>query len=153
MCEDPTAEDKEWFPDLAGSGDWRQALKHAWTNYRDESFFQQFLSPKIIRDFKFFSLYDEEDSPVYKVSAIHDERGYRKVRQLLASSYDIGLLEPNIQVVRANLSSDRKLILKHIMHNQVPLDEAERLKVLAHIKRLWGHEVELIAVNEDDVDE
>ena len=71
----------------------------------------------------------------------------------MASSYDIGLLEPNIQVVRANLSSDRKLILKHIMHNQVPLDEAERLKVLAHIKRLWGHEVELIAVNEDGVDE
>lgn len=153
MCEDPTEEDKEWFPELAGSGNWRQALKGAWANYRDESFLQQFLSPKIIRDFKFFALRDEEDSPVYNVSAIHDERGYRKVRQLLASSYDIGLLEPNIQVVRADLSGDRKLLLKHTMHNRIPLEEAERLKVLAHIKRLWGYDVELIAVNEDDVEQ
>jgi len=144
VCEDPTDEDKEWFPELAGSGDWRRALRTAWSNYRDESFLQQYLSPKVIRDFKLFSLHDEDDSPVYTVKAIHDERGYRKVRQLLASSYDIGLIDPNIQVVRANLAGDRKLVLQHTVHRGVALDETQKVKVLAHIKRLWGHDVEFV---------
>jgi len=143
ICEDPDQEDMEWFPDLAGSGDWRGALKHAWANFRDESFILQYMSPKIMRDFKLFALHDEAEEPVYKVAAIHDERGYRALRQKLAQSYDIGFLEPNIQIVRADLASDRKLYLEHTQHNGVPLDQAQKDKVLAHIGRLWGHEVDL----------
>ncbi len=36
--------------------------------------------------------------------------------------YDIGQIEPNIQVLRADLKGDRKLTLQHIRHNGVPLD-------------------------------
>ena len=32
ICERPTDEDRDWFPDLAGSGDWMGALKYAWAN-------------------------------------------------------------------------------------------------------------------------
>ena len=38
IAESPSAEDRDWFPNFAGSGDWIGALKDAWANYRDESF-------------------------------------------------------------------------------------------------------------------
>ena len=148
ICEKPDEEDYDWFPELAGSGDWRSALKHAWANFRDESFIQQYLSPKVVRDFKLFSLHDESESPVYEVSAIHDELGYRKVRSILAQSHDIGSIDPNIQVVSADLSGDRKLILQHNRHRGVPLDEIQSGKVLGHVQRLWGHDVEMIDVDD-----
>src|SRR6201993_4864036 len=47
ICENPTDEDREWFPDIAGSGDPYGVLRHAWANYRDESFVLQHLSPAI----------------------------------------------------------------------------------------------------------
>ncbi len=145
ICEDPTAEDRDWFPDFAGCGDWRGCLKDAWANFRDESFIEQFLSPKVMRDFKLFALKDEEENPVYEVSAIHDEFGYRRLRETLSRSYDIGVLEPNIQVVGANLSTDRKLKLSHLMHRSVPLDDKQRSKVLGYVQRLWGYDVEMDA--------
>ena len=81
ICEKPTAEDRDWFPAFAGKGDWMGTLKDAWANYRDESFIEQFLSPKLMRDFRLFALYDKAADPALTVSAIHDERGYKRVRR------------------------------------------------------------------------
>ena len=52
ICENPTPEDREWFPHLAGAP-WRETLKDAWTHYRDESFILQFLSPAVMRTLHF----------------------------------------------------------------------------------------------------
>ena len=51
-----------WFPDIAGS-DWLKTLDFAMRNFKDESFIQQFLSPKVIRDFHLFCLIDDDESP------------------------------------------------------------------------------------------
>lgn len=59
ICEHPTDEDKKWFPDIAGS-DWLETLHFAMHNFKDESFILQFLSPKVMRDMKFFSIIDDE---------------------------------------------------------------------------------------------
>ena len=142
IAEEPTEEDREWFPTLAGSGDWRAALKDAWANYRDESFIEQFLSPKVMRDLKLFALYDKADDPHFTVSAIHSETGYRRVRSLLARSYDVGEADPNIQVVDADLKGNRTLRLEHCMRRAVPLHAATKDMVLVHIERLWGHDVQ-----------
>lgn len=143
MSEDPTPEDLAWFPDIAGKGTWRDVLKDAWENFRDESFILQYLSPKVMRDFRLFALHDKSDDPYYGIASIHNETGYREVRQTLASMYDYGQLEPNIQVVGADLKGDRTLHLKHMRHRGVPLAEGPKALVLAHVERLWGHEVEL----------
>jgi spore cortex formation protein SpoVR/YcgB (stage V sporulation) len=143
----PTDEDRDWFPALAGSGDWVGALKDAWANYRDESFIEQFLSPKLMRDFRLFALADKAEDPAYRVSAIHNEQGYRKVRSLLARQYDTGIADPNIQVVDADLKGDRTLVLEHRMHRGIPLHHATKSKVVAHIERLWGHDVVLEEVD------
>jgi spore cortex formation protein SpoVR/YcgB (stage V sporulation) len=139
----PTPEDREWFPAFAGKGDWRTVLKGAWAQYRDESFIQQYLSPKVIRDLRLFSIHDNSDDPTYRVSAIHDETGYRRVRSALAEAYDLSAHQPDIQAVAADLSGDRRLHLCHWRRSGVSLESKTRDAVLRHVERLWGHEVVL----------
>ena len=143
ICDAPTEEDRDWFPGIAGSGDWRNVLKDAWADYRDESFVQQFLSPEVIRRLKLFSLVDAEEDPYYTVDAIHDERGYRKVQEALARNFSVSLADPDIQVVDVDLLGDRCLHLRHFRRNGVPLDERTREHTLTNLRKLWGYDVVL----------
>ena len=146
ICTEPTDEDREWFPDIAGSQDWRGTLKHAWANYRDESFVRQHLSPRLIRKMKLFTLVDEPEDTHYTVSAIHDESGFRKVRDVVARSYELAVTEPDIQVPDVDLLGDRQLKLRHTMCHGIPLDERNRDEVLKHLRRLWGYDVQMESV-------
>lgn len=143
MSETPTEEDKDWFPDVAGKGNWRDVLKNAWANYRDESFIQQYLSPKVMRDLKLFSVKDRTEDPVYTVAAIHNDGGYRKLRTSLARLYDLATHQPDVQVVGANLAGDRTLILRHNRHRGIPLAQNTKDAVLKNIRFLWGYNVVL----------
>ncbi|RED48669.1 SpoVR family protein [Aestuariispira insulae] len=143
ICEDPTDEDREWFPDFAGSDDWRSVLKHAWANYRDESFIQQFLSPHLMRKMKLFVITDDSKKDELEVTEIHSSRHYKKLRQTLANSYDITNYEANIQVMDADLKGDRILKLRHGVHNGILLEDKSRDEVLKYVKYLWGYDVTL----------
>jgi len=143
ICENPTREDREWFPTFAGNNDWASVLRDAWRNYRDDSFILQFLSPHLIRKFKLFAITDNAKQPNLIVSQIHNREGYRNIRRMLAKSYDIAFLEPDIQVVDANMSGDRELKLNHTVHDGIQLETHNRVEVLRHIKQLWGYEVRL----------
>jgi stage V sporulation protein R len=145
VCEKPTDEDRAWFPEVAGH-DWLHVLNHAMRNFKDESFIGQYLSPKLMRDFRFFSIQDDEAESELEVSAIHDDAGYRKVREALSRQYDLGHREPNIQVWSVNLRGDRALTLRHVQHNNRPLDDGAQ-EVLKHVARLWGFGVHLDSVN------
>ncbi|HLW27218.1 MAG TPA: SpoVR family protein, partial [Kiloniellales bacterium] len=147
ICEEPTEEDREWFPDIAGSGATMEVLRDAWAQYRDESFVLQFLSPALIRKLKLFALSTEEDDTHYLVNAIHNERGYQKIRKNLARSYDIALQEPDIQVVEANLSGDRTLVLHHQVYEGRRLEDEDAAMVLRHVARLWGYPVTLVEID------
>ena len=145
ICEHPTEEDSRWFPDLAGS-EWLTSLDYAMRNFKDESFIGQFLSPKLMRDFRLFAIRDEEDEPELEVAAIHDDSGYRQLRESLSRQYDLNHREPNIQVWSVNLRGDRSLMLRHTQHNNRPLhDDAQ--EVLKHVARLWGFDVHLESVD------
>ncbi len=145
MCEDPTDEDREWFPDIVGK-DWLDTLHFAMENFKDESFIQQFLSPKVMRDMRLFCVYDDEEEPEYEIQSIHDETGYRALRAALAEQYNLSTREPNIQIVDVNLRGDRSLTLKHTRHNNVPLGK-DTEEVLKHVHRLWGFDVHLDSCN------
>ena len=89
ICESPDAEDREWFPQLAGT-DWRVTLDFAMRNFKDESFIAQYLSPRLIREFRLFAVADHVAEDTLHVDSIHDERGYRKVRKLLVETARAG---------------------------------------------------------------
>jgi spore cortex formation protein SpoVR/YcgB (stage V sporulation) len=147
ICEDPGEEDRDWFPEIAGCGDWRAVLKDAWANYRDESFIKQFLSPHLIRKMRLFALDDQEKEPHYTVAAIHDERGYDRVRRVLSRNYDVGVMDANIQIVDVDLRGDRQLRLQHLVRDGVPLADKSRDQVLRHLRVLWGYEVSLEGID------
>lgn len=145
ICENPTDEDRQWFPDMAGT-DWQQALDHAMRHFRDESFVGQYLSPRLIREFRLFSILDDTKELALEVSAIHDDSGYRHVREALARQYDLSFQEPNIQVWNVDARGDRSLTLRHTQHNSRPLND-EVKEVLKHVGRLWGFMVRLESVD------
>jgi len=147
ICEEPTAEDRAWFPDIAGS-DWRKTFDFAMQNFKDESFVAQFLSPKVMRDFRLFSVLDDDSRSKLEIQAIHDENGYRALRRQLAEQYDLGSREPNIQVWNVDLRGDRSLTLRHFAHQRRPLGDSAAT-MLSHLGTLWGFNVRLERQNAD----
>ncbi len=141
ICEKPDAEDREWFPDIAG-GDWQKVLDFAMRNFKDESFIAQYLSPRLMREFHLFALADHTDEDALLVDSIHDERGYRRVRKLLAQQHAQEMRVPDVQVVRFDRDGDRSLTLRHQRRRGRPLTEAAA-EVVAHLRRLWGFAVRL----------
>ncbi len=141
ICEQPTDEDRFWFPDWAGTP-WLDTLKFAMQNFKDESFVQQFLSPRLMREFKLFNLLDHPDEESLLINAIHDETGYRSVRQALSDQYNLGFNEPNIQVWDVDLRGNRSLTLRHEQHGQRPLG-ASTETMMKHLYRLWKFDVHL----------
>jgi spore cortex formation protein SpoVR/YcgB (stage V sporulation) len=147
ICREPTEEDKEWFPAIAGAGDSMAVLRDVWANYRDESFVLQFLSPRLMRHFGLFNVTDDANEPELRVEAIHDERGYRRIQKALARQYDVAWTMPDIQVVDVNLATDRRLIVHHRALNRVLLEEKDARLVLQHLADLWGYDVVLKEVD------
>jgi spore cortex formation protein SpoVR/YcgB (stage V sporulation) len=139
----PTDEDREWMPDIAGCGDAYGALRDIWANYRDESFVSQYLSPRVIRDFGLFRVLNDEDAEEMEVTSIHDERGYRNIKRALSKHYDIAYRDPDIQIMDVDLAGDRKLILQHRVLDGMVLEENDTQKVLQHVADLWGYDVKL----------
>ncbi len=145
ICEAPTDEDRNWFPEIAGA-DWLATIDHAMRNFKDESFIGQYLSPRMMRDLRLFAVLDDEQEEELEISAIHDETGYRRLREALSRQYDLGQREPNIQVWNVDLRGDRSLLLRHTQHNNRPLND-QTTEVLKHVARLWGFDVHLESVD------
>ena len=153
ICTNPTEEDREWFnqPDaftgetIAGNRDPYSTLRHIWANYRDESFIAQYLSPAVIRQFRIFTVEDDQSKPAMRVAAIGvDERdSYRRIRTALSHRYDLSRLEPDIQAVDADLSGDRVLHLVHRTYDGIHLEEKTCRSVLGYAAALWGYPVKL----------
>ena len=151
ICENPTEEDRKWFPGIAGSP-WLETLTFAAESFKDESAILQFLSPKVIRHFRFFSLFDDDRRGELEVTAIHNDDGYRHIRQIVAAQHDIGFEVPNIEVYRVDRYGDRKLTLRHRVMNRRPLHASDAQKVLQYVEKLWGFPVDLEVESEDKVE-
>ncbi|WP_133406737.1 SpoVR family protein [Parashewanella tropica] len=141
ICQEPTEEDKHWFPELIGK-DWLETIHFAMKNFKDESFISQYLSPRLIREFKLFGVINDSEKDHLTISAIHNEQGYREIRQQLSQQYNLSNLEPNIQVHNVKVNGDRSLTLRHVPYNKMPLSD-DHQEVLKHMHRLWGFDVHL----------
>ncbi len=147
ICEKPTEEDKLWFPELAGSN-WLESLTFAMKNFKDESFIAQYLSPKLIRDFKLFSIKDDERESELHITAIHNDSGYKEIRQNLSEQYNLSISEPNIEVYQVDLNGDRSLTLRHTPTNNINLADTT-FEVVKHLHKLWGFPVKIVSTDKD----
>jgi len=149
IATEPTEEDRNWFAGQSwvGCGDWLRTIKWAIENFKDESFIMQFLSPKVMRDFRLFAIHDDEKDPKLEVSGIHNEAGYKTIRESLSNQYNLGYLVPDIQVYDVDKWGDRTLTLRHNMVNGRPLDMKSTADTLRYISYLWGYNVKLVSVD------
>jgi stage V sporulation protein R len=99
-----------------------------------------------MRDMRLFAIRDNQTESELEVSAIHDDSGYRELREALSRQYDLNHREPNIQVWSVNLRGDRALTLRHTQHNNRPLHD-DAPEVLKHVARLWGFDVHLESID------
>lgn len=141
ICEEPTAEDQEYFPHMVGQP-WLETCHDAIKNYRDESFISQFLSPKIMREWGLFEIDNRQHKDYIEIASIQNKSGYNQIRQTLSNQYSTTSNQPNIQIVDANLKGNRKLKLLYTGVNRSSLGDT-KLQVLEYIKYLWGYEVEI----------
>jgi len=153
MCENPTDEDREWFPHLMGRR-WQEVVKEAAFEHRDDSFIAQYMSPKVIRDLKLFMISfehhpdtdsenEDDDTILAIVSDIHDDVGYKNVRNALARSMERINYVPQIVVKEADLEGDRTLRLQYIPYMGRSLDLEDADLVTDYIDSLWGYAVEI----------
>lgn len=140
ICEHPTEEDRRWFPNLVDT-DWVAAQHDAMMNYKDDSFIQQFLSPKVIRDFRLFTVRDDDDNDFVEIASIHNDQGYIKVRNSLADSYNRANWVPDIQVDEVDVNGDRTLYLVHTPFLGRTLHEGLAKETIAHVANLWEFDV------------
>lgn len=145
ICENPTEEDRIWFPELVNS-DWIKSVDFAMRNFKDESFIAQYLSPRLIREMKLFTVIDDDQNPDLLISSIHNEEGYRNIRKVLSEQYNLTNLEPNIQVYSVNRRGDRSLTLRHVQNQCRPLS-VDTDAVLKYVHQLWGFPVHLETVD------
>ena len=146
MVKNPTTEDKEWFPDLMGQK-WEDVFKEIIEGYKDDGFIHQFLSPNVMRNMKMFSVYDEEKSKRYLVENIHNERGYKNIREILARSYNRSNYVPEINVVNVDWFGDRSMTLEYTSDNNKKLNKEHMENVVEYIQHLWGFEVKIVDEN------
>ena len=149
ICLEPTEEDKKWFPYIAGNEDWLSVMKDARNNFKDESFIQQFMSPKLMRDFKFFAMENDSDKDYVEILAIHDTDGYSAVRENLSAQYRYDENMPVIGVAEYYDKTDRRLVLNHKMHNGKPLDKKNMTEITKHMYRLWEHPIVVQSIDKD----
>ena len=150
ICEQPTDEDREYFPDIAGK-DWREAVKHAMANYRDETFIHQFLSPNVARRMGLFAHRDngpqDEEVTVTEVARPHS---FSTLRTKLAEQNTLSRYLPNIQVTDVDTKGSRRLTLTHFIKDGRPLETSDASKVVNHLAYLWEYTVTLKTYHLDD---
>jgi spore cortex formation protein SpoVR/YcgB (stage V sporulation) len=149
MALDPTEEDKEWFPEIAGKKDWTNTFKYIVENFKDETFILQYLSPKVIRDMKLFEVKDDEDRRFYEIGSIHNKQGYKDVRKSLSENYNRSSYIPDIQVYDVDINGDRTLTLNYTSINDKRLNANDVDVVVDNIGLLWGFSVKLIEDGDD----
>jgi len=148
ICENPTPEDKRWFPDYAGQP-WLPVIKHAICDYRDESFVGQFLSPKLMREWRLFDIKSDSRDPYVEIAAVSDDDGFHHIRKELANNYALSTRLPDIYVVKADIKRSRNLFLEHTSMDGRSLHKPMALMSLKAIKELWGFSVALTSVTVD----
>ena len=135
ICEKPDRRRPRLVPATspAATGTRRSTLRCATSRTRASS--RQYLSPKLIRDFRLFAVADDETRERARGRGIHDDTRLPP-RARARSSHQYDLERPRARTSRScnvRPRGDRSLTLRHTRHNGRPLDDAAE-EVLKHVR-------------------
>jgi stage V sporulation protein R len=135
MVAAPTDEDLRWFPVIKDATA-QELILDAVDNFRDESFIRQWLGPKVMREWRLFSVHDEKGhSEKYNITLIHNESGYQELRENLAERYLRSAEVPQLEITKV----DRKTRTLHIRYTAYRGRQlANSSQMMPHIVNLWG---------------
>ena len=148
VCEKPTDEDREYLPEVAGR-DWLETFHDVMQNYRDESFLLQFLTPKLVRDFRLMNIQTREGLDHWTVDHTAGPEGFKSIRSRLSAAYRLESVMPEISVTRYAHDTDRKLFLQHQSYDGKMLLKDQADQTLRHLRQLWGFDVSLETVDQN----
>lgn len=152
ICEHPTEEDRLWFPDLVGK-DWIKEVKFAAYNFKDESFILQYLSPKVMRDLKLFTIHDDEVEKHINITAIHDDDGYKEVRKKLSRAYNHFANIPDVYIEGWDRKRSRTLYMVFDSPDMKSLDDSGNSEMtIRYIKELWPFKIVLKITSPEGVE-
>lgn len=141
MCVSPTEEDLKYFPQICNT-DPMTTLQGIVEMYKDESFILQWMSPKVVRDFKLFNVEnDSKNTESYTVGHTHSDEEWQGVRDALAANYSLQSYFPKIEVTSVDWEDDRTLNLSYTEYMDQELDFKQMKNTLDYIQKLWGHNV------------
>lgn len=150
ICENPNQEDREWFPHIAGKENFNDLFLHIMESNSDETFIEQYLSPAVMRKFKYFLLEGELDDDALRVSAIHADEGFKKIRAQLAADFRISDKIPKISLKDYQEESDRCLVLRHDVIKGQKLDIESTKQILELVHAQTKHPVVLESINDSE---
>ena len=139
--DSPTQEEREKFGRKGGEG--REKMFEVREVDNDVSFLRNYLTEELCEELDLFvyELVDEEEWTV-------TEKRWEKVRdQLVANMTNFGF--PYIEVVDGDYDRNRELYLKH-KYEGIELDMKYAHKTLEYIYKLWGRDVHLETVVDDE---
>ena len=137
MCTNPTKEDLKYFPQLKGAH-WLDVIKDIREDYIDTSFILQWLSPKVIRDLKMFTLHDDVTKPSYVVSTISDDKSYQKLKEDMSEQYNIINFIPEVLITSCDWKDTKEIHIRNNTYKHRSLEATNSLKVVRHLETLWG---------------
>ena len=143
VCTEPTEEDRGWFPEIAGCGEWMGTCAGL-ARLPRRKLHPAVPEPELMRDFRLFAVSDDARESSMDVEAIHNEQGYRELRRRLAQHYDVARQDPDLQVTDADLPGSRRLVITHHVRNGVLLEKIEAERTLQCLAQLWGYRVKLV---------
>lgn len=148
ICNEPTDEDREWFPHFAGKGNWEDMALHMMESCDDETLVEQYMSPTVMRKFKYFMLEGKLENEFLEVKAIHADDGFKKIRRQLAADYRMSDKIPKISLADHQEETDRCLVLRHDVINGQMLEPKSLQQILEMIHYQTKHPVVVESVNE-----
>jgi stage V sporulation protein R len=146
ICQNPDDEDKRYFSEIAGK-DWVETVNFVVENFKDETFIQQYLSPKIIRKMGLFVVAKSElqmdySGDLYKdvlITGTEADKDYQTVKESLAKQYSLSERLPILDARIDRVHGVKHLAITHHMrHNGDHLHDSSLGNTLELIAMLWG---------------
>ncbi len=149
ICETQEDEDLQEITILQGM-EWKKAINFAAINFKDESFVSQYLSKKLIRDFKLFAVEDNPENGYLEVTSTHVDDDFKNLRNLVSKEFNIFYKIPEVKVLGADLKYSRKLNIKiEGARGRHTVDRGYLDRMATLIKVVWPYSIYFTLPNED----